>query len=45
MGTLYIVVVMGNVVGESWAFYLFGSVVEVALLVLVVWFACKWPKL
>jgi hypothetical protein len=44
VGILYIVVVIGNVVGESWAFYLFGSMVEVVLLALVVWFACKWPK-
>ena len=44
VGILYIVVVIGNVVGESWAFYLFGSLVEVVLLALVVWFAWKWPK-
>ena len=44
VGILYIVVVIGNVVGESWAFYLFGSVVEVVLLALLVWFAWKWPK-
>jgi hypothetical protein len=36
VGILYIVVVVGNVVGESWAFYLFGSVVEIVLLALVV---------
>ena len=44
VGILYIVVVVGNVVGESWAFYLFGSVVEIVLLALVVWYAWKWPK-
>jgi hypothetical protein len=36
VGILYTVVVIGNIVGESWAFYLFGSIVEVALLALVV---------
>jgi len=40
---LYIVVVIGNVIGESWAFYLFGSVVEVALLALVIGYAIRWP--
>ena len=44
VGTLYILVVIGNIVGESWAFYLFGSAVEVALLALVVWYAWRWPK-
>jgi hypothetical protein len=44
VGILYIVVVVGNTVGESWAFYIFGSVVEVVLLVLVVWYAWRWPR-
>jgi hypothetical protein len=44
VGILYIVVVVGNVVGESWAFYLFGSVVEIVLLALVVRYAWKSPK-
>jgi hypothetical protein len=44
VGILYIVVVVGNVVGESWAFYWFGSVVEIVLLALVVWYAWRWPR-
>jgi hypothetical protein len=44
VGILYIVVVVGNTVGESWAFYIFGSVVEAVLLALAVWYAWKWPK-
>jgi len=44
VGILYIVVAIGNVIGESWTFYIFGNVVEALLLVLIVWYAWKWPK-
>ena len=40
----YIIVSISNVVGESWAFMWFGSIVEVVLLSLIVWYAWKWPK-
>ena len=43
VGILYIVVVVGNTIGESWAFYLFASVLEVVLLALIAWYAWKWP--
>ncbi|WP_340820751.1 DUF6326 family protein [Methanolobus sp. WCC4] len=45
VGILYIVVVIGNTIGESWFFYIFGSVVEFVLLLLIVGYAWKWPKL
>lgn len=44
VGVLYIVVVIGNVIGEPWAFYIFGSIVELVLTALIVWYAWKWPK-
>jgi len=44
VGLLYIVVVIGGMIGESWASYLFGSVVELVLIALIVWYAWKWPK-
>ena len=44
VGILKIVVVLGSVIGESWAFYIFGTIVEVVLLSLIVWYAWKWPK-
>jgi hypothetical protein len=44
VGILYIVVVIGNTVGESWVFYIVGSIVEVVLLALVVWYAFQWPR-
>lgn len=40
----YIIVSAANPIGESWVFILFGSIVEVVLLSLIVWYAWKWPK-
>jgi len=45
VATLYIVVAIGNPIGESWAFIYFGSIVELVLLSLIVWHAWKWPTL
>jgi hypothetical protein len=44
VGVLYILVVIGNIIGESWAYYILASVVEIVLLALIVWHAWKWPK-
>lgn len=44
VATLYILVSVGNSVGESWSFIILGSVLEVVLLALIVWHAWKWPK-
>jgi hypothetical protein len=44
VGIFNIVVVVAGVIGESWIFYIFGSIVEVVLLSLIVWYAWKWPK-
>ncbi len=44
VGILKIVVVLGAIIGESWAFYIFATIVEVVLLSLIVWYAWKWPK-
>jgi hypothetical protein len=44
VGILEIVFLLVNLIGESWAYYIFGSIVEVVLLSLIVWYAWKWPK-
>ena len=44
VGILYIFVAIGNIIGESWAFYIFANVVQVLLLSLIVGYAWKWPK-
>ncbi len=44
VGILQIVVLVGALIGESWAYYIFATIVEVVLLLLIVWYAWKWPK-
>jgi hypothetical protein len=40
-----IIVVVGSLFIEvPWAYYIFGSILEVVLLSLIVWYALKWPK-
>ena len=41
LGVLYTVVNIGNLVGETWAFYIFFGIVEMALTILIVWYAWK----
>lgn len=43
---LFVVVSIGNAIGEvTWMyFYIYAIVVEVVLLALVIWFAWKWPR-
>ena len=41
---LYVVVGVGNVIGETWASYILGSVVEFVLLALILWQAWTWPR-
>ena len=42
LGALYTAVNIGNLVGETWAFYLLFGVVEMALTLLIVGYAWKW---
>ena len=44
VGIVYIIVVAGNTIGESWIFYIFASIVEIVLLAVIVWTAWKWSK-
>jgi hypothetical protein len=44
VGILHIVLALVNVIGESWAFYMFGTIAEIVFLSLVVWFAWRWPN-
>lgn len=43
-GIFKLVVVVVGMIGESWTFYLLGSVVELVLLSMIIWYAWKWPK-
>lgn len=44
VATVYIPYTLFNLVGEAWMHMVFGAIVEVVLLLLVVWYAWKWPK-
>ena len=45
VGILQVVFVLGSqFIGKPEAHYLFGSGVELVLLLLIVWYAWKWPK-
>ena len=42
LGVLYTAVNIGNLVGETWAFYILYGILEMALTLLIVWYAWKW---
>jgi uncharacterized protein DUF6326 len=44
LAILYIVSIVASVIGEDWVYFWFLSVVECALLLLVVWNAWRWPS-
>ena len=41
---LYIISIVASAIGEGWAYYIFLSVGECVLLLLVVWHAWTWPR-
>lgn len=45
VASLFVLVTIGGLIGETWAFYWFGSVVEAVLLLLIVRNAWTWPRL
>jgi len=42
LGLLYTAVNIGNLVGETWAFYILFGIVEIALTLLIVGYAWRW---
>ncbi|HZF69919.1 DUF6326 family protein [Sulfuricurvum sp.] len=44
VATIYIPYTLFNLAGEAWPHMIFGAVIEVILLLLVIWYALKWPK-
>lgn len=40
---LYIASIVVSAIGETWAYYYFLSIGEIALLVLIIWYAWTWP--
>jgi hypothetical protein len=43
-GVLYTLVNISNLIGESWAYYLFFGAVEIVLTLMIVWYAWRWPE-
>ena len=44
VATVYIPYMLFNLAGEAWLHMMLGALVEVVLLLLVIWYAWKWPK-
>ncbi|MBL7726161.1 MAG: hypothetical protein JNM68_00670 [Dinghuibacter sp.] len=45
IAAVYIPYTLFNLAGEAWMHMVFGAVVEVLLLCLIIWYACKWPRM
>ena len=41
---VYIVTIAGSMIGEEWIYFLFGSLLEVVILLAIMRYAWKWPK-
>ncbi len=45
VATLYIPYTLFNLAGESWIHMVFGAFIEVALLLIIIFYAWKWPRI
>lgn len=44
LSVVYITTILLSCIGETWTYYIFLSVMESALLLLIAWFAWRWPE-
>jgi hypothetical protein len=44
LATVYAASILLFCIGETWAYYILLSILESVLLLIVVWYAWKWPK-
>jgi hypothetical protein len=44
VGAVYALTIIASAIGEGWAYSILLSVLEVALVLLIVWFAWNWPR-
>ncbi len=44
VGVLFTLVNIANLIGETWAYYLFFGVVEIVITLLIIFYAWKWGK-
>lgn len=45
MGALFTLGNIGDLVGESWAYYLTFGVLEIGITLTIIWYAWKWPAI
>ena len=45
LGVLYTLVNISNLIGETWAYYIFFGIIEIVLTLLIVWYAWGWANL
>ena len=45
LGGLYTFVNIGNLIGETWAYYILFGIVEILFTSLMIWYAWKWTNL
>ena len=41
---IYVVTVAASLIGESWVYYIVGTLIETVLLLVITWIAWTWPK-
>jgi uncharacterized protein DUF6326 len=41
---LFIVSIAASVIGETWAYFIFLSISEIGLLLLIIWYSWTWPR-
>jgi hypothetical protein len=44
LSILYVASIVASVIGETWAYFFFLSIVETALLLLILRYAWTWPR-
>ena len=44
VGAIYALTIVASAIGEGWAYSILLCVMEVALVLLIVWFAWNWPR-
>jgi Sec-independent protein secretion pathway component TatC len=45
LAVVYAVSIVFFCIGETWAYYIFMSALELAALAMIAWYAWKWPRL
>ena len=43
LSVVYIVTILASCIGETWAYYFIFSIAECVLLLLIIWYAWRWP--